>query len=330
MRLVVAAQIRRPAGFVLDVSFDCEAGSLGIVGPSGSGKTTLLDCIAGVERRGSVIFNGQEIGTTTPRKRRMGYVTQDALLFPHLNVRRNLSYGPRAENIESVARLLHIDHLLDRMPRHLSGGERGRVALARAIVSRPRALLLDEPFSGLDEVRRRDAMSLLGHVRRTLGIPIVLVSHRADEMIGLTDQAIRLENGLLAAKGASASVLRAGESRIDNYFVGEVAGAHRFVVDGVELFAVLPKDAAGKIRAACYAHDVFLASQRPAEISARNVLPVRIVSAAQAADFDLLEIEPPRVRVVVTHAARQALRLEPGTQAYAIIKATSIAYLGSV
>jgi molybdate transport system ATP-binding protein len=227
------------------------------------------------------------------------------------------------------------------MPRNLSGGERRRVALARALAAKPRLLLLDEPFAGLDESLRREAMSLLHHVRSRFKTPMILVSHMAEEIIGLTDWAIRLEQGAIHACGASASVLRGGETHIDNYLVGELIAPGRLVVEGVELSVAFAGDLRapgaqadqpakrGPIRVACFAHDIMLAKRRPEEISARNVLPITIVDSTAAGDAVLLTVSQPRLRVIVTPQAATSLDLAPGRAAFAIIKATSIACLGA-
>jgi len=325
----VELRIRRPAGFLLDARFACESRALAIVGPSGSGKSTLLDAIAGIERAGRVVLDGRDLSRLPLHRREVGYVTQEPLLFPHRSVRANLEYGPRARDVDATARALAIAHLLDRMPRHLSGGEKRRVALARALVGAPRVLLLDEPFGGLDETRRREAMSLLDAVRRAHAIPMVLVSHLADEVIGLTDFAIRLEEGRITATGPSVSVLRAAERRVDNYFEGEVIAADRVLLDGgAELTVGLPPDATGRVRLACYASDVLLASSPPANISARNVVPDRVGEVVAAGDALLVELTTLPLRALVTRAAAEALALRPGAAIVAILKATSITWLG--
>jgi molybdate transport system ATP-binding protein len=329
LRIEVEAAIGRPSGFQLDARFACDSMALGLVGPSGSGKSTLLDAIAGIERGARVVLDGEDCSRVPLARRRVGYVTQDALLFPHLTVRQNLSYSPRAGPIDDVARALRIDGLLDRMPRHLSGGERRRAALARAIASRPRLLLLDEPFSGLDEMRRRDAMSLLAEVGRTFRVPMVIVSHWADEIIGLTDWALRLEEGRIIAAGPSATLLRGGETRIDNYLGGRVAGRGRVEVEGVELAAMIPEGVEGPVRVACYAHDILLGTREPRDLSARNVLEVTVLAVPCESDPLLLEVGPPRLRVLVTRAAADSLGLVSGARAYAVIKATSLVYLGA-
>src|SRR5262245_27698208 len=134
MKFQIEARVRRPTGWTLDVRIDCVADSLGLVGPRGSGKSTLLGAIAGIEPGARVVLDGRDISSLALHHREVGYVTQDALLFPHLTVRQNLAYSPTAGPPDDVARALGIDALLDRMPRNLSGGERKRAALARAIV----------------------------------------------------------------------------------------------------------------------------------------------------------------------------------------------------
>ena len=193
MKLDVTARIARPNGFVLDVQLSCETAVLGLVGPSGGGKSTLLDAIAGVEIGARVRLDDEDLSPAPLHRRRIGYVTQDPLLFPHLSVRANIMYSPLAQGVDDVARALGIVPLLDRMPRHLSGGERRRVSLARAIVSRPRLLLLDEPFNGLDEASRAEAIALVRDAHTTFALPMLLVSHRADEVNALATHVVRLE-----------------------------------------------------------------------------------------------------------------------------------------
>jgi molybdate transport system ATP-binding protein len=172
-------------------------------------------------------------------------------------------------------------------------------------------------------------MALLDRVRRTFGVPMILVSHLADEVIGLTDWALRLESGRIVATGPSPSVLRASETRIDNYFTGSVIAPGRVKVGNLELAASLPEGVQGEVLLACYAHDVLLALEVPKGISARNVFPVRIAKVEPAGDAALIELESPALRVVVTSEARDSLDLRAGTSKIAILKATSIAYLGN-
>jgi molybdate transport system ATP-binding protein len=328
MRFVIEARVERPTGWTLEARVECDANALGLVGQSGSGKSTLLEAIAGIEAGAKVVLDGRDLSDLPLHRRSIGYVSQEALLFPHLSVRRNLSYSPSAGPLDEIARALGIDHLLERMPRHLSGGERRRVSLARAMISRPQVLLLDEPFAGLDEERRREALSLLRHVQRLTGIPMILVSHHADEIIGLTDWAVRLDGGRVAASGPPTTLLGASETRMDNFLMGVVSGHRRVTVDGVEWTALLPESAQGSVRLGCYAHEILLAAAPPLSVSARNVFPVRVTSVLPAGDAAIVELERPRLRALVTAEAVASLYLQPGRDVFGVVKATSIVYLG--
>ena len=328
MKFDIDARVRRSTGFTVEAKVACETRALGLVGPSGSGKSTLLDAIAGIEPGANVAFDGADQTSLAVESRGIGYVTQDALLFPHLSVRENLLYSPRADLLGDVPDALGIGHLLDRMPRHLSGGERRRAALARAILSRPRLLLLDEPFGGLDETRRREAMSLLDRVRRKYELPMILVSHLADEIIGLTDWTVRLEEGRVVGSAPSVQILRASETRIDNYFEGVVVGPGLVRVDEIELSVILPPKVDGHVRLACYAHDILLATEVPQHLSARNTFVVRFASVVAAGEVVLVEIEKPAIRAILTSEAAKSLGVAAGGRGFAVLKATSIVYLG--
>ena len=170
---------------------------LALCGPSGSGKTTLLNAIAGLERplEGRVAIDGAVFLDTTrgidlpARKRGLGYVFQEARLFPHMNVRSNLTYGARfaapgdkGVGFDGVVELLGIAPLLERRPERLSGGEKQRVAIGRALLSQPRALLLDEPLTAIDDARRLEILGLIETLRDAFAIPMIFVSHRGDEV----------------------------------------------------------------------------------------------------------------------------------------------------
>ncbi|MCE9598687.1 MAG: ATP-binding cassette domain-containing protein [Spirochaetia bacterium] len=327
MRIHIKVHIKQTQGFVLDVDEQCQTNSLGIIGASGSGKSTLLDAIAGIQPALRFRLDEIDLANTRIENRNIGYVTQKPLLFPHMSVRRNLLYSPRAQKLDDVVSTLGISKLLDRMPGKLSGGESRRVALARAILSRPDLLLLDEPFAGLDETSRREAMSLLDNIRKTVSIPMILVSHAADEIIGLTDWSIRLQSGRVVARGPTESILRSSETRIDNYFSAQVVAPGKVRLGNLELSILMPHNVTGTVRLACYAHDILLANANPEGISARNVFQTRIITSTRIENATLLVVEP-NLRVVVTSEASHALKLNPGNSVYAILKASSIAYLG--
>jgi len=197
---------------VLDVAFDSGGGLTAIVGPSGAGKTTLLHIIAGLLRpdRGIVRLDNEPLVDTTtrtwqpPHRRRIGYVTQEARLFPHLSVRQNVRYGywflkpvDRRLGFEPVVELLDLEPLLARRPSRLSGGEQQRVAMARALLTSPRLLLLDEPLSAVDVERRKEILPYLDRVRTELKIPMIYVTHAIAEVTDRAERIVAMNEGTL-------------------------------------------------------------------------------------------------------------------------------------
>jgi molybdate transport system ATP-binding protein len=202
--------------FSVEASFTSEGRVTGLFGASGAGKTSLISMIAGLLRpdRGNIVIDGETLDDVVARihvpayRRRIGYVFQDARLFPHLDVRQNLDYGRRMNRLDDdpaqrarVTGLLDIGSLLDRRPGQLSGGERQRVALGRALLARPRLLLLDEPLGSLDEERKEEILPYLIRLRDEAGIPMVYVSHDAYEMRQLATQIVMLRRGRMTAFG---------------------------------------------------------------------------------------------------------------------------------
>ncbi|MCC8938982.1 molybdenum ABC transporter ATP-binding protein [Bradyrhizobium ivorense] len=213
LRVDVAKQLGE---FTLAASFASEGRVTGLFGASGSGKTSLVNIIAGLLRpdRGTIVIDGDTVDDTAAGihvptwRRRIGYVFQDARLFPHLDVRQNLDYGRRMNGLADdpaqrrrVVDLLDIGALLDRRPGKLSGGERQRVALGRALLSKPRLLLLDEPLGALDEGRKLEILPYLVRLRDEAGIPMVYVSHDAAELRQLATQIVMLRGGRVTAFG---------------------------------------------------------------------------------------------------------------------------------
>ena len=213
LRVDIAKQLGE---FSLSASFESAGRVTGLFGASGAGKTSLINVIAGLLKpdHGTVVVDGETLDDTAarvhipPYRRRIGYVFQDARLFPHLDVRQNLDYGRRmnalADDAAARARvtdLLDIGHLMDRRPGKLSGGERQRVALGRALLSKPRLLLLDEPLGSLDEGRKVEILPYLVRLRDEAGIPMVYVSHDAAELRQLATQIVMLQRGRVTSCG---------------------------------------------------------------------------------------------------------------------------------
>lgn len=216
---MLSVDVARQLGeFSLQIAFESTSRITGLYGPSGSGKSSLVNTIAGLSKpdRGRIVIDGEVLDDTAahihiaPHKRRIGYVFQDARLFPHYNVAQNLDYGRRMNTLprdgahqERIVNMLDIGHLLSRRPAQLSGGERQRVALGRALLSKPRLLLLDEPLGALDLDRREEILPYLERLRDEENVPMVYVSHDPDEIRRLAGQVVMLKGGRVANFGGT-------------------------------------------------------------------------------------------------------------------------------
>ncbi|MGZ3410704.1 MAG: molybdenum ABC transporter ATP-binding protein [Xanthobacteraceae bacterium] len=207
---------KRLGDFHLAVKFETGAGVTALYGSSGAGKTSVSNIIAGLVTpdRGrvvlddTVLFDSAQRINIPPHRRRVGYVFQEGRLFPHLSVATNLHYGRRMSGIENVeaetrriVELLNIGHLLKRRPGTLSGGERQRVAVGRALLMKPRLLVLDEPLASLDRARKLEILPYLVRLRDEAHVPMVYVSHQAGEIVRLASQVVRIEDGRVQAVG---------------------------------------------------------------------------------------------------------------------------------
>jgi molybdate transport system ATP-binding protein len=220
---------KRLGDFFLSVRFESGPGVTAVYGPSGAGKTTLVNMISGliapdrgrIAIDGSVVFDSAQRINLPPHRRRIGYVFQEGRLFPHLSVRQNLDYGrrmcglpPDLAQMQRIVDLLDIGHLIARRPGKLSGGERQRIAIGRALLMRPRLLLLDEPLASLDVARRREILPYLQRLRDQVGVPMVYVSHQAAELRRIATAAVRLDAGTVVAAGGT-ELLDAAEAECD-------------------------------------------------------------------------------------------------------------------
>jgi molybdate transport system ATP-binding protein len=214
---MLAVDVEKKLGaFTIVMRVETGAGVTAVFGPSGAGKTTLINLIAGLVApdRGritlgdTVLFDSKRHINLPAHRRRIGYVFQEGRLFPHLTVAANLDYGRRMCGLKAdpaerarIVDLLDIGHLAERRPGKLSGGERQRVAVGRALLMRPRLLLLDEPLASLDVARKREILPYLERLRDEVGIPMVYVSHNAAELRRIATSVVRLEAGRVTAVG---------------------------------------------------------------------------------------------------------------------------------
>ena len=348
----------RLGAFEMDVAFTAPGGITALFGPSGSGKTTVINAVAGLLRpdsgrigvNGTVLLDTQTGYAVPAHRRRVGYVFQEARLFPHLTVRQNLAFGrwfaPRGQQgraeMDHVIEMLGIGHLCDRRPGGLSGGEKQRVAIGRALLAAPRVLLMDEPLAALDERRKDGIIPYLERLRDETRVPILYVSHAVSEVARLATSIAAIADGRILRTGPADAVL-ADPDAVPLLGVRE-AGAvlpARIVShdshDGLTELAVsagrlfLPRIHAAPgtaLRVRIAAHDIILARTPPEAISALNILPATVTAihegkgpgaavGLRAGDDNLL--------ARITYRSLQQLGLRPGVTCYAILKSTSIA-----
>ena len=355
MSAVIEIQKRLSEAFVLDAAFAIPAGFTVLFGPSGSGKTTILRAIAGLTRPdggrivvgGTTLFDGDSAVDLPVQQRRAGYVFQQLALFPHLSVRGNIAYGLHAvpateirNRVGAIAESFHIEHLLDRKPDQISGGERQRTALARALVADPSILLLDEPLSALDHAIQARILDDLRRWNERRKIPALYVTHSHREAYEIGERVIALEHGRIVAAGTSHEVLDRPSHRMlaslagfENIFGAEVTeraandGTMRCRLDGsqTELEVPLTEHQRGdRITVAVRAGDVMLAASEPRGISARNTLRGHLLDFTRQGPTVVATVDSGAPFVVhVTPSAAQALQLRPGSEVWLIIKTYS-------
>ncbi len=347
--------VARFGSFQLNANFASGPGLMAIFGPSGCGKTSLINVLAGLHRPerghvavdGKVLFDSSDNVNLPPHHRRVGYVFQDSRLFPHLSVRSNLTYGmrwvakpDRHQDFDRIVQLLNLDPLLARQPRTLSGGEKQRVAIGRALLASPRLLLMDEPLASLDVSQKAEILPFIERLRDELGLPIAFVSHNVEEVIRLADTLVILSDGNTVDCGPVEDVM----SRIDLPQVAplyEAGAAIAVIVEGHDdAFALtrlafagrtlivprLPMPAGTRMRVRIRARDVALSLARPEGISVLNVLEGRIAEIGDAAGshVDILVDVGCPVIARITRKSFHDLALTPNQQVFALVKAVAI------
>ena len=352
--MTLSVSLRHRLGdFALDVAFEAPAGVTALFGASGSGKTTVVNAVAGLLQpaEGRVAIDGEPLLDTAaglsrpPHKRRLGYIFQEARLFPHLSVRRNLTYGrwfapPGEDDFARVVDMLGVGGLLGRRTGALSGGERQRVAIGRALLARPRLILADEPLSALDDARKEEILPYFERIRDEAKLPVLYVTHSAAEAARLATTVVVLDRGRVVRQGPAAEVLsdpavtptgvRAAGAVLD----ARVARHHddgltELDAGGVSLFLPGAEHQPGqRIRIRISAQDVMLSRAAPTDISALNILPGTVAAVRTGEGpgaMVSLDTAAGRLLARVTRRSAAALGLAPGVECHAIVKTVSIA-----
>jgi molybdate transport system ATP-binding protein len=355
---MLQVQLRKRRGdFSLDVNFAAPVpGITALFGRSGCGKSTVISLIAGllspdagrVQIGDDVLVDSERHIEVDARHRRIGVVFQEARLFPHLSVLGNLQYGarrlPRAAptpiGFDDVVTLLGLGALTARRPHELSGGEKQRVSLGRALLAQPRLLLLDEPLASLDLARREELLPYFEKLRDALAIPIVYVSHQFDEVLRLATRVVLLDAGRVLADGDLAAVSRhpalreiVGPDAVGAVMSGVIertddAGLTVVRIGDAQLVVDEPATAGQRIQIQVLARDVIIAASRPTGLSVRNVVAARVVSVTpDVGRAVLVELDIGRTATLlarVTARASQELELAPQKDVWALIKAVSL------
>ena len=344
----------RAGAFALDAAFATGAGITALFGRSGAGKTTVLALIAGLLRPGSgrIAVGGRVLydsaaGVDLPaHRRRVGYVFQEGRLLPHLTVRQNLLYGrffsPGGSlPLDQAVGLLGLEGLLERRPANLSGGEKQRVAIGRALLSDPGVLLLDEPLASLDAPRKAEILYYIERLRDDVRVPIVYVSHSLDEVVRLADSIVLLSGGRVLGSGDVREMMGRAELRpyLGRHEGGAVIEAR---VAGQDLESGLARlEFAGGVleipdvealpgegvRVRVRARDVSIALARPSGLSIRNILPGLVVTIENKEEASLdvtLDVGGAPLIARITRKSALELGLKPGQPVFALIKSVSI------
>lgn len=345
MNLSVALRHRFP-GLELDVAFDAPKGVTALFGPSGCGKSTTIAAIAGLLRpdQGRIALSGRVLfddrTDLSPQARRIGCVFQDARLFPHMTVERNLRYPSRwrrnaARDFDRIVEMLALGPLLKRHPTTLSGGEKQRTAIGRALLSDPALLVMDEPLAALDEARKAEIMPWLERLRDEVHLPILYVSHSVPEVLRLANTVVLMRAGRVVHSGSLHEILadprlapELGSREAGALIAARVEGREddgmlRVATSGGTM--LLPGISASPgtlLRLRILAHEVILSREAPRGLSALNVLATRVSAISDG--MVQLRIGDERMLAQVTPRSIHALDLTAGSDCYAIIKSVSV------
>jgi len=342
--------------FHMDVAFRGPAsGVTALYGPSGAGKTSIVNMVAGLSRpdagkidiNGLCLFDSARGINLPPEKRRIGYVFQDGRLLPHLSVRSNLTYGMhrtparfRFVDFDQVIDLLGIAHLLDRRPARLSGGEKQRVAIGRALLTSPAMLLMDEPLASLDAARKSEVLPFIMRLGREFSIPILYVSHAMDEILNLSDHMVMLHDGRVTAAGDLETLL--SRSDLQQHFGRSDSGAvistvveipcdefgltHLRFADRILKVIHIPAARGDIMRVRIPARHVAIALKSPARTSFQNIYPGQILEIVDR-DVPFVDVRldvGTSLWARITRQSLQDLDLKIGQPVFALIKSVTV------
>jgi molybdate transport system ATP-binding protein len=346
---------RRLGAFDLKATFESGAGITALFGRSGAGKSSLINTMAGLLRpgQGRIVVDGVTLfdsatGIDIPaHRRRVGYVFQEGRLFPHLTVRENLLYGwrlaapgERYVTLDQVVELLGIGHLAERRPASLSGGEKQRVAIGRALLAAPRLVLMDEPLASLDALRKTEVLQYIERLRDEVRVPIFYVSHALEEVMRLADTVVVMDHGRVIATGPAQQVMTSLDPQLfgtqaDRGVVIEATVADYDAEYGLSTLAfaggrlsVASVDAlpGERVRVHVRARDVALALTPPADSSISNVLQgqVRALRGDDTHTDVEVDVRGTLVMARITRRSAERLGLKAGLPVYALLKSVSL------
>ena len=353
IRIDIARQL---GAFRLATAFEVQArGATVVFGASGAGKSCLLAAIAGlvkpdsgqIEIAGETLFDSARAIDVAAEARRVGFVFQEARLFPHMSVRANLEYGSKrrkehkaAVRFDDVVALLGIAGLMERRPRTLSGGEKQRVAIGRALLSNPRLLLLDEPLASLDDPRKAEILPFLERLRDEIGIPMLYVTHSMDEVARIADHLVLLDQGKVVAAGSPGELsgrldlpLLIDRPDVGAILLGQVAaqdearGVTRIAVGATEfLLSHIDLPPTHPVRLRVLARDVAIATQRPEGLSVQNVLSCRLTALVDRPNGRCLlqlDLGGASLLALLTADSARRLHLQAGQDVFALVKSVA-------
>ncbi|MBU0995579.1 MAG: molybdenum ABC transporter ATP-binding protein [Proteobacteria bacterium] len=354
---MIDIKLRKKQG-AFKINAEFKSGVTGVTalfGQSGAGKTSVINMIAGLDIPDSgyirvnqnPLFDAQKHINLPPQKRKIGYVFQDGRLFPHLTVKQNLSYGMRLVSqqeryvmFDPVISLLGISHLLSRLPRKLSGGEKQRVAIGRALLTSPSLLLMDEPLSSLDHLRKKEVMPFISRLSKEFSIPIIYVSHSLDEVLNLADHIVLMDEGNVIAAGSIDAIVNRSDlfSLMGGQDCGSIISAtvetdndaygltHLRFPGGVIKVPRLAVSKGSTVRIRIPVRSVSISLVKPADTSIQNIFSgvIEEISLPDSTFSDIrINIGVPLFSRI-TRLSQEKLCLTPGKTVFAMVKSIAV------